>query len=449
MEIQLEKSIDAQVCGYIGRGVLSVWIDESGHLRFIMSDGSELDLGPVTVGEGDLVTLDPTLTRPDMAAEAKAAGAAIAQVSDRAREALQEALQAADTADAAKLSAQQAQHDAQNAELTAYSAAQEAEAAMNTADMVAERAGDLSRLETDHRDDLVGAINELRKNLLSDTGGAGGQGAVSQSERWVWSEEVSMDRIPLTSFPAATDGVRLRVYCLGPDGETVTFEIQPPEGYGFGNGLSYGFTYRGVEVIFTDDGEDLLLATDMDLVIYGFYYRKLTPVYDEQREIWKDEALAQGSILSGSNLSRCVSTGLTLGHLRAYRKWRFRLKNAGKYMITDFYIRVGAVTDPSKGTSLLRCSATGINIYYEWWDSARTKLAARSVYAGDSGSIDNVGTPSSTASATNWLYHNTVAPGVTNTLAALDGYDDSTPIWFYCGTAPASDFTWEFRGVTQ
>ncbi len=173
MEIELEKSLDAQVCGYVGRGVLSVRIDDAGHLIFTMSDGSQVDLGPV-IGSGDgnggTVELDTTLTRSGMAADAKATGDAITRVSDSAEYALQEAWSSGATALEAQGTATTAWQTAQSAAQMAQTARQTAQNAAAVADQAITVAGDLGQLETAHKTDLVGAINELHGRVASDSG---------------------------------------------------------------------------------------------------------------------------------------------------------------------------------------------------------------------------------------------------------------------------------------
>lgn len=447
MEIELERSIDVQVCGYVGRGVAAVRIDAIGHLIFTMTDGSELDLGPVIgsgEGQGAAVELDTTLTRSGMAAEAKATGDAVNQAAAGAESATQEAQSALAEASAARETADTAQQ-------TAQSAVQEARNATWVANQARNVTGDLSKLETDNKDDLVVAINELHQELATDAGNDGEGDSAVRAETWIWSDQVNPDNIPLAGFPATAAGIRLRVYCFGTNGETVTFELQPPENMGFLGGMVYGFDHHGMEVIFEDTGEELTLSPAEELMIYGFYYT--TPDTSAGGgggvELWRDAELASGTIVAGENLSRGMDTGLTLGHLRAYRKWLFRLRNAGKATLTDFYVKVGSVTDPARGAAILRHSSGGTSIFYEWWNRDRTKLAVRSVFAGDPARVSALGEPVAVNQSDHWLYHNILTPGAIDRLTDLEGYTDDSPVWFYCTTAPTMDYTWEFRGVTQ
>ncbi len=458
MEIEVEKSIDAQICGYVGRGVASVRVDEQGHLIFTMTDGEVLDLGP-TVGGGSntgepvVVPLDTTLTRPGMAAEAKATGDAISQVETLAQQGVQAAQEAQTLADMAKAQAETADQqamlameEAQTAAERAMSAMEEAQTATQTAAGVVANTGDLNALETDHNGNLVEAINELHQELRESTGSGGNE---TTTESWIWCDHVQTDTISLSTFPATTAGIRLRVYCMDAGGQTVVFPIQPPGNLGFEGGMLYGFDHLGAEVIFEDNGEDLLMTAQEDLAIYGFYYTVPDAISEGSGETWRDEELAFGAIIAGEDLSVGLDTGLTIRHLRAYRKWMFRIKNEGASTLQNFYIMAGNVADPSRATAIFRFTGSGASIFYEWWDKDRTKLAMRSVFVGDSARIADPGEPVAIDGAAHWTYHDTMSVGSIDRLTDLEGCDDDTPVWLYCPSSPSVDYIWDFRGVTQ
>lgn len=445
MEIEVEKSIDAQICGYVGRGVASVRVDEKGHLIFTMTDGEVLDLGPAvgsgggSAGETATVALDSTLTRSDMAAEAKATGDAIGQAEMLAQQGIQAAQDAQVQADTAKA-------QAESAELHALLAMEEAKTVAQAATQVMASTGDLGALETDCNGNLVEAINELHQELEE---GAGGGDDTTLTETWVWCDYVQTDAISLSTFPAMAEGIRLRVYCMDANGETVVFPIQPPGNMGFEGGMVYAFDCRGAEVSFEDTGDDLIMTTREDLMIYGFYYTVPDVISEGSGELWRDEALALGVIFAGEDLSGGTETGLTIGNLRAYRKWLFRVKNEGSSTLSNFYIMAGNVADPARGTAIFRLTGGGASIFYEWWDKDRTKLAMRSVFVGDSSRIADPGEPVAIDGSSHWTYHNVLSTSSIDRLTDLEGYDDDTPVWLYCPSSPIVDYVWDFRGVTQ
>lgn len=457
MEIDVEKSIDAQICGYVGRGVASVRVDERGHLMFTMTDGEILDLGPAVGGGGsdgetEIAPLDTTLTRSDMAAEAKATGDAIAQAESLALQGIQTAQDALTQANMAKEQAESAEQqallsaeEAQIASERSMSAMEEARTATQAAAEVMANTGDLGALETDCNGNLVEAINELHQELEEC---ASGGSATIQTENWTWSDQVDMDAISLSAFPATAEGIRLRVYCMDGNSETVVFPIQPPENMGFAGDMRYAFDYRGAEVSFEDTGDALRLTTGEDLSIYGFYYTTMD-TSSGGSELWRDEELAFGAIIAGEDLTGGVETGLTVGHLRAYRKWLFRIKNEGSSTLQNFYIMAGDVVDPSRATAIFRFTGSGASIFHEWWDKDRTKLAMRSVFVGDSARIADPGEPVAINGSAHWTYHNVLSTSSIDRLTDLEDYGDDTPVWFYCPYSPSVDFIWDFRGVTQ
>lgn len=479
MEIKQNKTLDAQIYGYIGRGVLSVRVDEAGHLIFTMSDGSEIDLGRVNSGGsggesgGVGIELDTTLTRAGAAAEAKATGDAIARVStqmdtvrqtaeradttaraaqETAQTARQEVSQVADTADSALQGAEQAMTNANTALQGASQAVISANAAQMTAEETSEAVGDLSGLNTEAKGSIVAAINEVHESLAAGSGGTGGgntDNGETLAEIWAWSDNVDDSSIPLAAFPATAEGIRLKVYCHGPSAETVVFEIQPPNDGGFQGDETYGFDYQGLNVIFYDDGNYLQMQADTDLTIYGFYYSSASAANLGDPEIWRDTPLAMGKITAGTSLSRGLNTGITLGMLRAYRKWTFRLKGASGATMTDFYIKAGAAVSSTVGTSLFRGSVAGANVFFTWWDKDRTKLALRSVFVGNPTYVPLVASAVAVNDASTWLYTNVGGPNAIHNLADLEGLSDTTPVWLFCASTPSIDYEWEFRGVTR
>ena len=52
MEINIEKTIEVEIFGHVGRGVAEARLDDAGHLIFTMTDGQELDLGLVVGSAG-------------------------------------------------------------------------------------------------------------------------------------------------------------------------------------------------------------------------------------------------------------------------------------------------------------------------------------------------------------------------------------------------------------
>lgn len=68
MTVELEKTVEALVWGYVGRGVISARINEKGHLILKMSDGQELDVGQTAT------PVDSTLSVSGLAADAAETG---------------------------------------------------------------------------------------------------------------------------------------------------------------------------------------------------------------------------------------------------------------------------------------------------------------------------------------------------------------------------------------
>ncbi len=154
----MKQEIKAQVRGYIGRGVREAYIDEAGHLIFVMSDRAELDLGEVIGPHGVGVVgayidqtghlrlkmsdekeidagtvaapVDATLSIPGQAADAAETG----KVKGLALYASQRADDAQTTADDAKLLAASAEQKAENAGQMAAEAERTAGEAQTRAD---------------------------------------------------------------------------------------------------------------------------------------------------------------------------------------------------------------------------------------------------------------------------------------------------------------------------
>ncbi len=128
MTVEVEKSLEAQLNGYVGRGVLSAYVNEEGHLILTMTDGETVDAGAVAA------KLDTGLTKSGYAADAKATGDRISGVQHTANEACRGADDAHSVATAAEEKALAAQVAAKNAEASASAGAQRADDARRDAE---------------------------------------------------------------------------------------------------------------------------------------------------------------------------------------------------------------------------------------------------------------------------------------------------------------------------
>ena len=172
-----------------------------------------------------------------------------------------------------------------------------------------------------------------------------------------------------------------------------------------------------------------------------------------EERIYAEEQLATGTISSdsaGQKLNGVFETGLTLGDLKKWKSFVFKLRGAANADPGTSYLRLMNTnySNDYNAISLVRTSASGVCVVFEWADTARTVLSLVSAFAGTNTYVEYIGTAFAGTENNAWR----LAAG--ETTAAIAGWVDlrncaDTQVVAVTKSPAATDYLWEIRGLAK
>lgn len=172
-----------------------------------------------------------------------------------------------------------------------------------------------------------------------------------------------------------------------------------------------------------------------------------------EARIYAEEQLATGTISSdsaGQKLKGVFETGLTLGDLKKWKSFVFKLRGAANADPGTSYLRLMNTNygNDYNAISLVRTSASGVCVVFEWADTARTVLSLVSAFAGTNTYVEDIGKAFAGTENSAWR----LAAG--ETTAAIAGWADlrncaDTQVVAVTKSPAATDYLWEIRGLAK
>lgn len=169
--------------------------------------------------------------------------------------------------------------------------------------------------------------------------------------------------------------------------------------------------------------------------------------------VYAEEQLATGVISSdstGQKVTGVFETGLTLGDLKQWKSFVFKLRGAANTDAGVSYLRLMNTNyvNSYNSISLVRSNATGVCAVFEWADTARTVLKLASAFAGTNSYVKDIGITFAGTESDAWR----LASG--ETTSAIQGWVDlrncdDEQVLAVTKSAVATDYLWEIRGLVK
>ncbi len=167
--------------------------------------------------------------------------------------------------------------------------------------------------------------------------------------------------------------------------------------------------------------------------------------------VYAEEQLATGTIASdstGQKLTNVFETGLTLGDLKQWKSFVFKLRGAANADPGTSYLRLMNTNyaNDYNSISFVRSTLSGTCAVFEWADTARTVLKVVSGFIGTNSYVAEIGGAFASNTNSGW----TIVP--VNSAVAL--WVDlrncaDTQVLAVTKSPAATDYLWEIRGLVK
>lgn len=167
--------------------------------------------------------------------------------------------------------------------------------------------------------------------------------------------------------------------------------------------------------------------------------------------VYAEEQLATGTIASdstGQKLTNVFETGLTLGNLKQWKAFVFKLRGAANADPGTSYLRLMNTNygNDYNAISLVRSGNSGTCAVFEWADTARTVLKVVSGFIGTNSYVVENGSAFASNINSSW----TIVPVNSAVARWVDLRNCAdTQVLAVTKSAAATDYLWEIRGLVK